>query len=184
MKYKKLFLTISLIASLILIGGCSAETIQPVNLSTYALTLADTTTGYEHLMSAPDLEPEERCTTQFCNIEGYSVSMSIGNGSDINSIDQSILRYNLPATTDLLKTVFNETYPELSAWTVEKLVDPGVGDVSAAYRYEVPKEVAPSSIGGYVIIFGVGDIFEVIKTQGKVEYAEVREITEKAAAKI
>ena len=161
-------------------GGTS-----PLSLPSLALDLSFYPEGFE-LIYAGETEPpsESSLLSDPSYRGGYSVTVS-NESADFPTgeiVDQIILIYDEPVTHERLVTIFAENYPELSRWPLSPLPDPGIGEASIAYHFAYPE----TTLSGYTIIFGKGDVYQIVTTMtgdGTADYGFLQEIARKAAAK-
>lgn len=162
------------------------EVTSPSSLPGMALSLSDFPPGFELVLAGETMPPDGSTFLADPDYHGgYSVIVS-NESSDLATgalVEQVILIYTRPVTRGELAAVFAASYPEIANWSLLELDDPGIGDASIAYRFAYPD----TTLSGYSIAFGRGDIYEIIMTMaadGSAEYALVEDIGKKAAAKL
>ncbi|MCU0631372.1 MAG: hypothetical protein MUC66_00140 [Methanolinea sp.] len=159
---------------------------SPDSLPGIALELSDFPEGYELIYAGETEPPDESSLLSDPSYQGgYSVTVS-NESSDFPTgelVDQIILIYSQPVTHERLASVFTENYPELSSWSLSSLADPRVGEASIAYHFAYPN----TTLSGYTIVFGKGDVYEILTTMvgdGTADYDFLKGIAEKAAARV
>lgn len=168
-------------------GLASPSATTPIEqLPEMALKLSDFPSGFELIYEGETLPPDESSLLSDPYYQGgYSITVS-NESPELSAgemVDQMILVYSRPATRERLEEVFFAHYPELSNWSLTSLPDPGIGDASIAYHFVYPE----TTLTGYTIIFGKGDVYEIIMTMrgdDTAEYALIEDIARKAAGKI
>ena len=166
-------------------SAISAVGTSPDMLPAIALDLSDFPEGFE-LIYAGETEPpaESVLLSDPAYRGGYSVTVS-NESSDFPTgelVDQIVLIYSRPVTRERLAEVFTENYPELSTWPLSPLPEPGIGEASIAYHFAYPE----TTLSGYTIVFGKGDVYQIVTTMtgdGTADYGFLQEIARKAAAK-
>ncbi len=171
-----LVLFLALCGVMALAAGCTSPT-QPtvtptaipttsavVSLDDLLLSPADLPEGYS-IVYREEMGPgDPNCTGEVCYLGGYLLSARNGDSNTSSGIDQAIVRYNKPATAGTLFAVFADQLPDIAAGKLDPLPDPGLGDASAAYQFTLPTEGDPTA--AYLVIFGKGDIYEIILVAG------------------
>jgi hypothetical protein len=164
----------------------------PAPVALMGLQLPDLPKGFNITYTGGAMNDTNCSLDKFCQTDGYSVSVDNGNTTPAGLIiiDQEIMVYTTPANSSNLVLVFNESYPELSGWVTQALPAPGIGNVSHAYRYTAPNTTMPAgTFGGYVIVFGNGKVYEILKSGSNApdkepDYLLLKDLAGKAAAKI
>lgn len=164
----------------------------PVPVALMGLQVPDLPKGFNITYTGGAIKDTNCSLDKFCQTDGYSVSVDNGNKTltGLVTIDQEIMVYTTPANSSNLVLVFNESYPELSGWVTQTLPAPGIGNVSHAYRYTSPNTTTPAgTFGGYVIVFGNGKVYEILKSGSNApdkeqDYLLLKDLAGKAAAKI
>jgi hypothetical protein len=160
---------------LVLASGCTSPlpqsangtstptaTITPVAsasdaLKDLALSPQDLPQGYS-LVYREEMRPgDPNCTAEVCFLQGYFV-----NGTDTKStfINQAIVLYNTDATPASLDKVLMDQLPNFSA-NLMTLSNPDIGDASAFYQF-----TQGDNGEGYLLIFGKGNLYEIIMVRG------------------
>lgn len=168
-------------------GEASPSTPTPLeNLPGMALELSDFPPGFELIYEGETLPPDESSLLSDPYYQGgYSITVS-NESPELSAgemVDQMILVYSRPAIRERLEEVFFANYPELSNWSLSSLPDPGIGDASIAYHFVYPD----TTLSGSAIIFGKGDVYEIIMTMrgdDTADYTLLKETARKAAGKI
>ncbi len=166
--------------------------VLPATAALMGLQLSDLPKGFNISHTGGAIIDTNCSSDKFCQVDGYSVSVDNGNTTPAGliTIDQEIMVYTAPANSSNLGLVFNESYPELSGWVTQVLPAPGIANVSHAYRYTVPNGTMPAgTFGGYVIVFGNGKVYEILKSGSNAldkeqDYVLLKDLAGKAAAKI
>lgn len=198
-------LTVAILIAGIIISGCTSQTGVPTTPSTVttgvtsnsaptpleklpemALGLSDFPPGFELIYEGETFPPDESSLLSDPYYRGgYSITVS-NESPELSAgemVDQMILVYSRPATRERLEEVFFANYPELSNWSLSSLPDPGIGDASIAYHFVYPE----TTLSGSTIIFGKGDVYEIIMTMrgdDTADYALLEETARKAAGMI
>ncbi|NTV00068.1 MAG: hypothetical protein HGA55_02970 [Methanoregulaceae archaeon] len=130
-----------------------------------ALSPQDLPAGYS-LVYRGEMRPgDPNCTAEVCFLQGYFISASNGTDNASTIIDQAIVIYNVNAMPETLRPVLdNQLQVNASGGNFTALADPGIGDVSALYRFSLPTDGEP--IEGYLVIFGKGNLYEIIMVRG------------------
>jgi hypothetical protein len=177
-----LVLFIALCGILALAAGCtspipSQETPTPTatvttvasaseELKDLALSPEDLPAGYS-LVYRGDMAPgDPNCTApMICFLQGYFISASNGIDNTSTFIDQAIVIYNANATPETLRPVLDDQLRGVaSGGNFTELPDPGIGEASALYRFSLPTDGEP--LEGYLVIFGKGNLYEIIMVRG------------------
>ncbi|GEM_PF-1126309 len=164
----------------------------PTPLALMGLQVSDLPQGFNITHTGGAIQDMNCSLDKFCQTDGYSVSVDNGNTTPAGliTIDQEIMVYTTPVNSSKLVSAFNESYPELSGWVTQALPAPGIGNVSLAYRYTAPNRTMPAgTFGGYVIVFGNGEVYEILKSGSNApdkepDYLLLKDLAGKAAAKI
>jgi hypothetical protein len=162
---------------LVLAAGCTSPvpggnhtatptaTVTPVAsardaLKDLALSPQDLPPGYS-LVYRGEMRPgDPNCTASACFLQGYFISASNGTDNTSTVINQAIVIYDVDATPDSLGPVLTDQLRDLSS-NLTTLPDPDLGDASAFYRFE-----RPDYGDGYLLIFGKGNVYEIIMVWG------------------
>jgi hypothetical protein len=190
-----LVLFLALCGVLALAAGCTSPT-QPtvtptatpppsavVSLDDLLLSLTDLPEGYSIVYQAEMSPGDPNCTREVCFIAGYLLSARNGDTNTSSGIDQAIARYNVSASPGTLSLVLADQLPSVASGNLTPLPDPGLGDASAAYRFTLQTEGGPME--AYLVIFGKGDIYEIILVAGPdTSESLAMEMAGKAAAKL
>lgn len=189
----------------IMISGCTSQTeVAPTQSATptreaspsaptplemlpgMALELSEFPPGFELVYEGETLPPDESSLLSDPYYQGgYSITVS-NESPELSAgemVDQMILVYTRPATREKLEEIFFAHYPELANWSLSSLPDPGIGDASIAYHFIYPE----TTLSGYTIAFGKGDVYEIIMTMrgdDTADYTLAEETAKKAAGKI
>jgi hypothetical protein len=181
MKHRYLSLLFMLLCViLVLAAGCTSPvqpeenrtpsptaTITPVAsasdaLRDLALSPEDLPPGYS-LVYRGEMRPgEPNCTAQVCFLQGYFITASNGINNTSTVINQAIVIYDADTTPASLRPVLEDQLRDFAATAnLTPLPDPGIGDASALYRF------SREDYGeGYLLIFGKGNVYEIIMVWG------------------
>jgi len=153
-------------------------------LRALVLEAADLPDGYSLIYEGEMLPGAEDCPEgEFCYLEGYSVSMVTGDAENSTLVDQTISRYSGHATEETLDAVLADQFPEIMAADIIALKAPPLGDASAAYRFRFPS--TGDAVEGYLVIFGKGEVHEMIMVIGTGAGENLAlDLAKKAASKI
>ncbi|MCU0632536.1 MAG: hypothetical protein MUC66_06140 [Methanolinea sp.] len=165
--------------------GVSPESVPSLStLKGLILDPTDFPEGYSLVYEGEMLPGVESCpVNDLCYLQGYALSIATGDANNSTMVDQAISRYSLNATSETIEGVFKDQIPEIAAGNLTALSGPALGDASAAYRFEFPPAEAP--IKGYLVIFGKGDLYEIIMVIGTdTDENLVYDLAKKSAAKL
>lgn len=129
-----------------------------------ALSPQDLPPGY--FVVYQDMAPgDPNCTApSVCFLQGFFVSASNETDNTSPIIDQAIVLYNANATPETLRQVLDDQLRGVaSSGNLTALADPGIGDASALYQFTLPTNGEP--LEGYLVIFGKGNLYEIIMIQ-------------------
>lgn len=134
-------------------------------LKQFILSPADFPDGYSLIYEGEMVPGDENCTAdRLCYLEGYSLSMVTGDANNSTLVDHMVSRYSKPVTPETLNAILADQLPEIASGTPTMISAPSLGDGSAAYRFEFPSPEVP--VQGYLVIFGRGDLYEIIMVIG------------------
>jgi hypothetical protein len=187
MRVHHLILLAGLLIGLVLFCGCTSTTSVTPPATTMAATPAPTTIppgsvanlsaamafgpadlpqGYVILFQGPTIPPDQLPPGENPGyLGGYAVTAErTVPGVTSDTVDQTILLFNTSGKPLSLQKLFNQSYPELSNFSIAALPDPKIGDASIGYRYTMPAAISPpnTTIYGNVIIFRKGEVYEMV----------------------
>ncbi len=153
-------------------------------LQGYLLNSSDFPEGYTLIHEGAMLPGDDDCPAgEFCYLGGYSISMVTGDAQNTTLVDQMISRYTLTATKETLNDVLMDQFPEIAAGSPAELAATALGDASVAYRFEFPSTEAP--LHGFLVIFGKGNLYEIIMIIGTdADELLAFDLAKKASAKL
>lgn len=172
-----------IITGLVLICGCTSTGPLPAttqsqsdtqNLTSQVkgmmLSLSDLPEGYSFLHEGRTIPADEAPSEKANGYRGgytFSAATFTGNRTG-DTFEQTVLVFGGGSGSRNLSDLFLSSFPQIASWSPVALSDPGLGDRSIGYRYVVPASVAPpnQTVSGTVVIFGKGDICEIIMVQG------------------
>lgn len=131
-----------------------------------ALSAEDLPSGYSLVYRGEMAPGDPNCTApSACFLQGFFTSASNGSDNTSTIIDQAIVIYNVNATPENLRPVLDDQLRGIaSGGNFTALPDPGIGDVSALYRFSLPTD--GESLEGYLVIFGRGNLYEIVMVRG------------------
>jgi hypothetical protein len=155
----------------------------PDSLKDLLLLPADLPEGYDVVYRGEMAPGNANCTGEICYITGYFTSAATVESNITTTIDQAVAIYNKNASPENLLPVLADQLPDIAAGNLTPLADPALGDASAAYSFTLPTAGAP--LDGYLVIFGKGNLYELIMVIGsKASETLATDMARTAAAKL
>jgi hypothetical protein len=137
----------------------------PDLLEDLLLLPADLPEGYQVVYRGEMAPGNASCAADICYVTGYFTSAANGEGNTTTSIDQAVTIYNKNVNQDNLLLVLSDQLPDIvTSANLTLAGNPGLGDASATYMFTLP--ISGTPVKGYLVVFGKGNLYEVVMVVG------------------